>query len=264
MRRVLPLLSAIVPLAFAAALAVTPALAKKDKPQADPAAEAAAQAEAQAEAADQAAVQAEADASAEELIEEMVSAEPAIQLQSDILARFPEVAEAIAAVEANPGDAEAWRVLGVRLSNRAGFKDAIKSLKKATDLDKTNVAAWNDLGTAYIRGGQVGSGMSAIRRALKLEPFSAVAHYNLGIGYQAEGNYDASIQSFETALLLDPTLADVKRNPGALTNPALPYVQLGVYMKKEGAAPALFMEQAPQQGLVSPGDATAPDAPAKK
>ncbi|MBP1612121.1 MAG: TPR-like protein, partial [Acidobacteria bacterium] len=184
------------------------------------------------------------------------------QLQSDILARFPEVAEAITVVKANPGDAEAWRVLGVRLTNRAGFKDAIKSLKKATDLDETNIAAWNDLGTAYIRSGQVGSGMSAIRRALKLEPFFAVAHYNLGIGYQAEGNYDASIQSFETALLLDPALADVKHNPGALTNPALPYVQLGVYMKREGAAPALFADQAPQEGLVAPAEAAPPAEPA--
>jgi hypothetical protein len=42
----------------------------------------------------------------------------------------------------------------------------------------------------------------------------------------------------------------------------LPYVQLGVYMKREGAAPALFMEQAPQEGLVAPKDAAAPAEPA--
>ncbi|MCU0253039.1 MAG: tetratricopeptide repeat protein [Acidobacteria bacterium] len=245
MRRLLSLLSVLV----VAGLAFGPALAKKDKqPVIDPAAQAAAEAGVETEA------EPAADATAEELIEEMVDVEPAVKLQSDILARFPEVAEAIAAVEANPSDAEAWRVLGVRLTNRAGFKDAIKALREATELDGTSVAAWNDLGTALIRSGNVGSGMSAIRRALKIEPFSAVAHYNLGIGYQAQGNYDSAMQSFETALLLDPSLADVKRNPGALTNPALPYVQLGVYMKREGAAPALFMEQAPQEGLV-------PDAP---
>jgi tetratricopeptide (TPR) repeat protein len=259
MRRLSPPLAVIVFAFLVAAPAIAPALAKKQKEQAaDPAAEAAAEAVV------------EADASAEQLIEEMVSEEPVVQLQSDILARFPEVAEAIVAVEASPQDAEAWRVLGVRLTNRAGFKDAIKALKQATELDETNVAAWNDLGTALIRSGNVGNGMTAIRRALKLEPFSAVAHYNLGIGYQAQGNYDSAMQSFETALLLDPSLADVRRNPGALTNPALPYVQLGVYMKREGAAPALFMEQAPQQGLVAaeepaaPADALPAAAPAKK
>ncbi len=242
MRRVLPLRSVMVLVAAVAVFSAAPALAKKNKPVADPAAQAAAEVDAAAAAAAEAA--AEADATAEAVIDEMVTEEPAIELESDILGRFPEVAEALAAVEADRTNAELWRVLGVRLTNRAGFKDGIKALNEATDLDETNVAAWNDLGTAYIRSGKASSGMSAIRRALKLEPFSAVAHYNLGIAYQAQGNYDAAFQSFETALLLDPTLADVKHNPGALTNPALPYVQLGVYMKREGAAPALFMDQA--------------------
>jgi Flp pilus assembly protein TadD len=245
MRRVLALLSAPAPLALlvlcALLAAAGPAFAKEQSPPPDPAAQAA-----EEEA------QAEADATAEATIEEMVHEEPAVELESDILARLPEIAEAVAAVEANPDDSEAWRVLGVRLVDRAGFKDGVKALKQATKLDKTNVAAWVDLGAAYVRSGNVSSGMSAIRHALKLEPFSAVAHYNMGIAYQADGDYEAAYSSFETALLLDSRLADVKYNPGALNNPALPYVQLGVYMKREGAAPALFWDQSPKQVPAAP------------
>jgi tetratricopeptide (TPR) repeat protein len=201
---------------------------------------------------------AEADAG-EELV-------PAIQLQSQILARLPDVAEALDAVEANPQDANAWRVLGMRLVEHAGFKDGIASLKQAVELDDQNVAAWTDLGAAYIRSDKVSSGISALKRALKIEPFAAVAHYNLGVGYMAQGNYDAAFSSFETALLIEPRLASPDENPGALTNPMLAYVQHGAYMRREGAAPALLSGQVPADMLifgapVEPVEMPVPEAP---
>jgi len=181
----------------------------------------------------------------------------AIQLESQILARLPDVAEALQAVEDNPQDSEAWRVLGMRLVEHAGYKDGIASLKQAVELDDQNVAAWTDLGAAYIRADKVSNGISALKRALKIEPFAAVAHYNLGVGYMAQGNYDAAFSSFETALLIEPRLASPDENPGALSNPMLAYVRHGAYMRREGAAPALLSGQVPADMLV----VSAPAAP---
>lgn len=185
----------------------------------------------------------------------------AIELESEVLARLPDVAEALAAVEASPQDSDAWRVLGTRLVEHAGYSDGIKSLKQATELDENNVAAWTDLGAAYIRADKVSNGMSALKKALKLEPFAAVAHYNMGVGHLAQGSYDAAFTSFETALLIDARLGDPKTNPGALSNPMIAYVKHGAYMKREGLAPALLSQQVPQDMLVFGGDEQALEEP---
>lgn len=71
---------------------------------------------------------------------------------------------------------------GKRHLEKGNYEDAIKELKQATSLMRTNANAWNYLGLAYHHAGQAGNAIEAYQRALKEDRDSALAviHYNLG------------------------------------------------------------------------------------
>lgn len=168
------------------------------------------------------------------------SPKPAFKPKSELVARIPAVAASLAQVEADPQDPLAWRQLGKSLSVNGAHADAVRALRKATGLDRRNPGPYIDLGAAYLRYGKPGPAGGAFKTALRLEPLHPLAHYNLGLVYQLQDKYDASLAEFEQALLIDPDLANPRKNAGASNNPELPYVNLRVYLKTTGSAPALF------------------------
>lgn len=165
---------------------------------------------------------------------------PVFETESQLVSRIPAVASGLAAVEADPENVTAWRNLGIALSVNGAHEDAVRALRKATRLDRKNPGPHVDLGAAYLRQGKSGPAGSAFKHALSLEPLHALAHYNLGLVHQLEDDYEESLEEFERAILIDPNLADPRKNAGASNNPDLPYVNLRVYMKTTGSAPALF------------------------
>lgn len=162
------------------------------------------------------------------------------ELQSQLMARVPEVAAALEQVNAAPQDHAGWRALGQTLANLGDYDDAIRAFERAVRLDSKNPDIWVDLGAAYLRTDELSRGKSALRRALDLEPFHALAYYNLGLALQEDGRYEDALESFEKALLLDPKLGDPRSNAGAVNNPMLAIVKHRVYLRTAGAAPALF------------------------
>ena len=164
---------------------------------------------------------------------------PAVELQSELVARIPEVAEALEAVRSRPGDAALWQSLATVLGKAGDRPDAAYALESALALEPENDGLWVDYGAVLIQLGDISGGIDAFEKALKIEPFQALAHYNLGIAYQQKGRYDDALESLERALLLAPELADPKVNPGAINNPDLPMARLRMYLKTVGAAPAL-------------------------
>lgn len=164
---------------------------------------------------------------------------PVVQLQSELVAQIPDVAEALEAVRARPGDAALWQALAAVLTEAGDRPDAAYALESALQLEPDDDGLWVDYGAVLIQIGDINDGIDALEKALKIEPFQALAHYNLGIAYQEKGRYDDALASLERALLLAPELADPKVNPGAINNPDLPMAQLRMYLKTVGAAPAL-------------------------
>lgn len=166
-------------------------------------------------------------------------------IESGIIARQPDVAKALEAARANPGDVKAWRDLGTALSRRGAHDDAFRAFDIAIELNEDDPDSYVDLGAAHIRAGDYGKALGALDDALDIEPFHPLAHYNRGVALQARKDYDDAFDAFRSALLLEPALGDPSRNPGVVNNPTMPYVKLQVYLETAGAAPALFTDADP-------------------
>ena len=75
---------------------------------------------------------------------------------------------------------------------------------------------YNNLSNAFYRQGRVDDAIRTARKALELEPEYGVAHYNLGNLYAGQGKYDLARDHFEQALRIYPNFADAQANLGQL------------------------------------------------
>jgi Flp pilus assembly protein TadD len=85
------------------------------------------------------------------------------------------------ALRIDPAHGEALTGLGVLLSRRGLWSDAVPQLRRASDLDPGRAAAWYYLGEALNHVDELGGALTAFERAVELEPRNAKALYGLGI-----------------------------------------------------------------------------------
>lgn len=78
-------------------------------------------------------------------------------------------------------DAKLWNALGLAETMSGDYKSAIKSLKKATDLNNNEAEYWTNLGYAKLRIRDLKGAHSATDRAIKLNANSALAYYVQGL-----------------------------------------------------------------------------------
>jgi tetratricopeptide (TPR) repeat protein len=114
---------------------------------------------------------------------------------------------------------------------------------------------YNNLSNAYYKQGRVEDAIRTARRALELQPDYGVADYNLGNLYAGQGQFERAKKYFEEALRLYPNYADAQTNLGQLIaergdldtgiryfrkaielNPSISraYLNLGVALAKQG------------------------------
>ena len=159
-----------------------------------------------------------------------------------------------ATIATNPNCWMAYNNLGVALSSRGAFEEAIpnfdKSLQRhverkallnyadahynlanaliekgelpralsecrlAITLEPNNSDAHVAFGNALLASGDVEQSVAEYQRALKLRPDNAGAQYNLGNAFQQKGENAAAIDHYEKALALSPNLAEAHLNLG--------------------------------------------------
>ena len=85
-----------------------------------------------------------------------------------------------AIVEADPGCAEAWHLLGVVAVQKGDALGAQGHVEKALGLDVLAPRYHNTLATAYVLQGRAREAERCLRQALALDPGFVNAHYNLG------------------------------------------------------------------------------------
>ncbi len=117
-----------------------------------------------------------------------------------------------AAAAANPESAEHARLLGTYMLRKGDTAAAEDALRRAIELDSTNVAAYRQLAAVYERSERVGEAIETYQAALAESPGSAQIHYVLGSLYQAEGRSEEAISALEKAIELDPQLAEAKND----------------------------------------------------
>ena len=116
------------------------------------------------------------------------------------------------AVDLDAGYARAHLELGVAYATKADYlargelrTQAVKSLRRALELQPDSVRAWRELGSVLIANGQDTDGFDALRRALVIDPADAGALGTMGRAlFIGRGQFDEAASWYERALAANP------------------------------------------------------------
>ncbi len=121
-----------------------------------------------------------------------------------------------AVLEADPGRAEAWHLLGVIALQRGDPEAAETLLEKAVGFEPANARFLNNFGVAAERRGDGAAAEARFAAAVAAEPGFADAQCNHGTALQALGRLDESEAALRRALEIDPGHARAHGNLGAV------------------------------------------------
>lgn len=116
----------------------------------------------------------------------------------------------------SPGKPRALHNLGVVLTERGEYDEALKHLEAALRLDPASGRAHNTAGTALMRMGDPDGARRHFAAAVRLEPTDPRALNNLAVLDTAAGDFEAADKHLQQALLIDETNARTHYNLGRL------------------------------------------------
>jgi type IV pilus assembly protein PilF len=90
--------------------------------------------------------------------------------------------------------------LGRAYLSEGSLESAVRTLREATELDRTNWVAWNFLGLALAEKGKAEEAEDAFRRAVRFAPERAESHLNYGLFLFSQDRVDEAIAQYELAL----------------------------------------------------------------
>jgi tetratricopeptide (TPR) repeat protein len=111
------------------------------------------------------------------------------------------------ALAIDPGEAEAWRLLGAACQGQGKPDEAAACYRQALRLQPRHVEALTDLGVALAEQGLLQEAVATLRQACLLQPGFAKAHYNLAVALAQQGKLDEAMAGFREALRLQPGYA---------------------------------------------------------
>jgi protein O-GlcNAc transferase len=119
-------------------------------------------------------------------------------------------------IATQPGNADAWHLLGLIYSHRGDHSKAGRHLAHASQLNPADVEIHNNLGIALLQLGRFIEAADCHRAALAIDPQSAVGHFNLALALQSQGSRQEAIHSYLRAIAIDPNLLATHCNLGNL------------------------------------------------
>lgn len=128
------------------------------------------------------------------------------------------LAEARTGLSMDPGNAEAYRYLGLALYADGHYDAALhafdESLKREPAGSLANADVYFDMGITHRDQGDLRRAAIAYRHALSLRPDYWEAHTNLGVVLHDQGKLDEAIAEYRSAKRLNPDEASVRNNLG--------------------------------------------------
>lgn len=115
-------------------------------------------------------------------------------------------------LEKFPEHTEGLHFLGILLSQKGEFANAISYLEKAVNFAPQNSVYWINLAEALTRNQQKEKAIEALKQAIKLSPERVEALFNLGQLYHDLGHYVLAKDYYHEVIRLQP------RHPRALLN----------------------------------------------
>lgn len=133
--------------------------------------------------------------------------------------RLDEAEQAYRAIlAAEPGNADAWHLLGLVLSARGVHSAGAGYIRHAIELIPDAAVFHRNLGTVHKDAGEWGPADEALRRAIQIDPNDPVAHNTLGTVQRAQDDLEGAMVSFLRAADLDPSYAEAFNNIGVTWN----------------------------------------------
>lgn len=117
------------------------------------------------------------------------------------------------ALTLDPGNADAWHLLGVVDLQCGRLSSAAASILRAIAIDAGQAAYHSNLAEVYRAGGNMVAAEAACRRALAIAP-SSEAHNNLGLALLAQGQAREAVEQFRSSLALAPGKSPALNNLG--------------------------------------------------
>lgn len=97
--------------------------------------------------------------------------------------------------------------LGYLYSIKRDYKNSIKYLNKAAELDPNNPYCHFLIGLNYMDQRKYGPAAKSLTRAVELKPDMAEGHFQLGVALDLSGNFEKAVPSLEKTLELKPDFA---------------------------------------------------------
>jgi len=117
-------------------------------------------------------------------------------------------------IKAHPNDADAHNILGVTLNALGQTKDAIDTLRRATELAPKAAAIFANLGEVLRQAGDTDAASEALEAAVKVDPTNSQALNNLGIIHYDRMHFGKAVEFYRRAIEVRPAMAEAHNNLG--------------------------------------------------
>ncbi len=116
------------------------------------------------------------------------------------------------ALEREPGNPDAWHLLGMTLFSSSQFDAAIECLQEAITIVENHPDILANLGVVYRSAGRLCDARIVLEKAVQLNPQSAATQTNLGTVCLESGDLDTAEAHFKKALAVDSNFAQAAMN----------------------------------------------------
>jgi predicted O-linked N-acetylglucosamine transferase (SPINDLY family) len=113
-----------------------------------------------------------------------------------------------AALQAEPGRADGWTLLGILHKRQGQLEAAEAAYLRATELQPAYADAWNNLGNLRRDREDQAGALAAYREAVRLNPGNAETIHNLGVALEHFGDWDGALGAFDATVQRDPQHVD--------------------------------------------------------
>jgi protein O-mannosyl-transferase len=124
-------------------------------------------------------------------------------------------------IRKSPNSEIAHGMLGLALSDKGAFDEAIEQFRTVLKLNPNSQLAYYDLGRALMQKGLVGEAITAFQNAVSLNPSNLDAHQLLALAYAKSGMMDEALREYSGFMRWE-------------LNSPLTFIKFGIQLQKEG------------------------------
>jgi tetratricopeptide (TPR) repeat protein len=117
-------------------------------------------------------------------------------------------------LDGEPHHPDALHLLGVLLTQRGEYDDAVEHIRAALDIHRDSALFQSSLAQAYFRSGKLAEAVATLEALISRRPDSFQALSDLGAALQESGELERAIEAYRRSIALNPGLAVVHFNLG--------------------------------------------------